>query len=138
LGFQSLAETAAQAERLITQAPTGDALPMCLVNMDLAIQATNSALNELMEALESHGESPTDGLVKARVDTPKLVVMLRALQARLERSDMQALDIRDEIVKLFGPAQSSHLQALNEAMSALDFPKAREQVLALIKQYKTE
>jgi len=138
LGFQSLAETAAQAERLITQAPTGDALPMCLVNMDLATQTTKTTLNELIEALDSDGAPPPTGLVNATVDTPMLVGMLRTLQDRLQRSDMQALEIRDNIVKLLGPGLTSQLQALNDAMSALDFAKAREQVLALIEQYKTE
>jgi HPt (histidine-containing phosphotransfer) domain-containing protein len=132
MGATPLASVAAQVEAAIKS----DNIPGGAQQL---VQQVRSAMDTTLRTLEiliRELERPAAGTVASGEDQPRSPLMdrsaLRKLHALLASSDMDAMRVHAELIDSHDTQMGDTLNALNEAMSNLDFARAAAECKKLL------
>ncbi len=123
LGAIALATDAAIAEKQLGAKPDTATAGATLRKISSCIAASHPALVGLLQALhvaEAPVATPTMPL-----DTGAALAALRAITTQLQNADMAATDTMIGLMQRFGGSLGKQLKPMDEAISALDFERAR-------------
>ena len=143
VGAQALADAAAQAERAVKAALADGAATVPAVVPDWwpaltqALQATAEALPRVLAELVARGLVPPEPQAEAAsagadADPARWRELLQRLHALLQASDMEALDLHDQLLADPAVAQDARWASLHQAMEAMDFEAAAAAAQALL------
>ncbi|MEW6695327.1 MAG: PAS domain S-box protein [Pseudomonadota bacterium] len=144
VGATALAARAAEAERAVkaqlgdagAAAPAAGPVPAWWPALDAELDASEQALRRVLATLEAHGWiAPQDAAPVAEgadADPARWRETLQRLDGLLAASDMQALEVHDQLLAEPALAQDARWAPLHQAMEALDFEAARTAVRALL------
>jgi CheY-like chemotaxis protein len=119
LGSAALAESAAQGERALAQAPAREAVDAICAEACAAIEQAQPALQALLQALQASSPAPAANSASEGNAPPDRAV-LQELATLLENSDMRAT----ELVTRLPPQASPAWRELDDAVANLDFERA--------------
>jgi PAS domain S-box-containing protein len=132
LGAMALCAEAGHAEKQLAAAPAPADAELALQRVSAAITGAGPALAGLLQALHA-GEVPA-AASGAVLDTDAVLALLRAISQHLQNADMAATDVMAQLQRHYGAALGEQLQAMDEAISALDFDRALPVCHALINE----
>ncbi len=143
VGAQPLADAAAQAERAVKAALADGAgavpavVPPWWPALAQALQATAEALPRVLAELVARGLVPPESGAEATragadADPARWRESLQRLYTLLQASDMEALDLHDQLLADPAVAQDARWAPLHQAMEAMDFEAAAAAAQALL------
>jgi PAS domain S-box-containing protein len=143
VGAQPLADAAAQAERAVKAALAegAGAVPAAVPDwwpaLAQALQATAEALPRVLAELVARGLVPPESGAEATragadADPARWRESLQRLYTLLQASDMEALDLHDQLLADPAVAQDARWAPLHQAMEAMDFEAAAAAAQALL------
>ncbi len=126
VGLPGLAQLAADVESQtrVSQggAPSNPTPPLDALGH--AVVQASEHLAHVIDSLQHLADTSAASATSPAVDTTTLALELATLHRLLEQADMQALDVHERLHASFAPALGDELQPLDDAMAALDFPRA--------------
>ena len=122
VGATGLAAEAAAAERRMADAARPEAASAVLAHVCDVIVGAGPGLAGLLQAME-FAQAP-DTAPATTLDAPALRSALQALARLLAGADMAATDAMEALKRQFGGALGVRLQAMDEAIDALEFDRA--------------
>ncbi len=141
LGAGALAAAAEQARLALAEATTPKAAHTAAEPAALAMEAAGPRLQSLLQALQALQASQVlplenGGLPavtgEAALDPAAEAAALQELAALLENSDMRATDVMTRMLLRLGPGAAPDWQALDEAVTGLNFERALRLCRALL------
>ena len=129
LGATALAEQADRAERALRVAGSAEEAGFALAGVCLAIERSSPGLALLMQALQA--AKAQAGPEFAAPDHAAYRAELKALAEQLRQADMAATLTMEALEQRFGRALGGRLEAMDEAIEALDFERALRLCLSL-------
>jgi PAS domain S-box-containing protein len=122
IGAGALADQAARAERQLGAATAPEDSVVAAAGVCAAIAAAGPGLALLLQTLQA-AQKPGPAETPA-LDNTHLQTALQALAGQLRQADMAATDTMEALQRRFGAALGQRLQALDDAIGALDFERA--------------
>ena len=126
LGVAGLAAQAGAAEKALTEGTTDAVLQgtQAVAALQSALPALHGLSAELTRLLAAEVPTPPAGAASRRLDPAPLHAALAELAGLLDSFDMRATELVGKLRGHAGPELGPQLQALDDAIGALDFERA--------------
>jgi CheY-like chemotaxis protein len=136
LGTMTLSAEAARCEKQLTAGLAPSDAHVLVQQVSAAITAASPGVAALLQALQT-AETPIAAPAKS-LDTDAVLTQLRVITRHLQNADMAATDAMTDLQRQVAGALGDRLQAVDEAVGALDFDRALRLCNALINELTEE